>query len=149
MPSAMGAPAGGLSLLLFVSGSVDPNDLPAHSRVALGMQVQGAFASRGLWARTPFDADAPPTDEGEESAGHRPLDPEEITCVNLVLDIAHRSHRDVSLINVEGAGEQQSLVDRWVGPNTLLPLLVRLDGATLSGSQEFEPERVRRFISGP
>ncbi|HYA57242.1 MAG TPA: hypothetical protein VEH57_02090 [Thermoplasmata archaeon] len=64
----------------------------------------------------------------------------------LVLDVAEENGREVTIVDVNRPEGQQSLVDRWVGPDDLLPLLVRTDGARLQGIEEFVPKRVREFV---
>jgi len=54
----------------------------------------------------------------------------------------------VSIVDVNQPAGFQALVARWVGPNDVLPILVRPDGARLEGIEEFGPRRVRRFIRG-
>jgi hypothetical protein len=134
----------GSALLLFVAGSFDPPPPPLRRRGRLARGLGGAFLPRG-WAYTGPDV-SDPVAEAPRTA--RKLGPEDVTCVNLVLDEARRAGRTVTLINVEAPGDDGALVARWAGPDVLLPLLVRPDGSTLSGSENFVPRAVRRFLAG-
>jgi hypothetical protein len=96
--------------------------------------------------------DVPPLGEAAASTtGDRPwhLPPEQLRCVDLVLSVARRERKEVTVVDVNRASAQQALVDRWVGPKDVLPLLVRPDGARLEGVEEFVPQRVRRFLLQP
>jgi hypothetical protein len=96
--------------------------------------------------------DVPPLGEGESSTtDDRPwhLPPQQLQCVDMVLSAARHERRQVTVVDVNRAGGQKGLVDRWVGANDVLPLLVRPDGARLEGIEEFVPQRVRRFLGQP
>jgi hypothetical protein len=141
----MGA-AGVPALMLFVSGSLDPDQLPPDQRAIVGLQIIGPM---GFPLRAPVGARSDPHPARNEAPPETVLAPESVTCVNLVLEQAAQAEREVTLVNVEAPGPRRPLVERWVRPNTLLPLMVRFDGATLSGSEEFTPSNVRRFVRGP
>lgn len=70
-------------------------------------------------------------------------------CGRMVLELAARAGVSVKIVNVEDPGEDRILVSRWVGPDEQLPMLVRPDGATLSGEADFVPAIVKRFLAGP
>ena len=135
-------------LVLFVAGEPDTGpdplrdvDTSVWSRFAgvfVGGAVVGHFtgASGGKGAPRPL----------AEGQVHWHLSREQNQCVELVLQVAQREGRTVQLVDVNLAGDDQSLVDRWVGPDDLLPILVRPDGDRLTGLEEFVPGRVRRFI---
>jgi len=90
------------------------------------------------------ESESPPSDE-------RPwhLPPAQVQCVDMVLGIARHERRTVTVVDVDRPGAQQTLVDRWVGPNDVLPLLVRMDGSRLEGIEEFVPQKVRQFLRRP
>jgi hypothetical protein len=71
---------------------------------------------------------------------------EVIGCVNLVFEVARREGRTVAVVDVSHPGEHQELVDRWVGPDDPLPMLVRSDGAKLGGTDKFAPPILRQFV---
>jgi len=74
------------------------------------------------------------------------LPPEQVDCINLVLQLARREGRDVTIVDVDRAEGRQDLIDRWVGADDSLPILVRPDGARLKGIEQFVPRKVRQFI---
>jgi hypothetical protein len=139
---AVGMADADTGLTLFVAGTVRfPEGEPAGVLRRLGSAVGGIGASV-VMPRAFAQLDYPGRTE-------RDLDPAGVTCVNLVLEAADRVGRAVTLVNVEDPREDQALIQRWVTPDTLLPLLVRFDGATLSGSESFLPRAVKRFVAGP
>jgi hypothetical protein len=70
----------------------------------------------------------------------------EIMSVNLVFEVVREAGRTVTLVNVNQPSDHQPLVARWIGPDDILPVLVRPDGARLAGIEEFEPGAVRKFL---
>jgi hypothetical protein len=142
---------GGIDLLLFVAGEPGSADEPYWSfvrwlngtRMAVRFQRwwlgERRSTAGGTGAARPLPTEPPPW--------HLP--PQVTLCVNLVLENARRTGRTVTVVDVDRAGPEQDLVDRWVGPNDVLPLLVRPDGARLEGIEEFIPQKVREFIGGP
>ncbi|HKN06342.1 MAG: hypothetical protein ABR888_01620 [Thermoplasmata archaeon] len=80
----------------------------------------------------------------EDRPWHLPR--QQLLCVDMVLRAARRQRRTVTVVDVNRASAQQGLVDRWVGPNDVLPLLARADGSRLEGIEEFVPQKVRKFI---
>jgi len=73
---------------------------------------------------------------------------QQLICVNMVLDEAERRGRSVTIVDVDRPGDQQSVVDRWFGPQDVVPILVRPDGVRLVGVENFSPEQVRHFVAG-
>ncbi len=142
---------GGADLLLFVSVEPGSGDEPqwtflrwlAGTRMSVRLERWRSDGRR----RTAEDGSSNPSPPPEGPPWHLPR--QEIPCVNLVLEMAHREGRIVTLVDANRAGEQQDLVHRWVGPDDVLPLLVRPDGGRLEGPENFVPQKVRQFISGP
>jgi hypothetical protein len=139
----------GHDLLLFVAGE-PASGVPAPRDVTLSMgaRMWGAFVPIGLMLKagqgpsySPDSALPPP---GKEGAWR--LSPQQIHVVNAVLDVARREGRTVTVVDVDRAAARQDLVDRWVGSDDVMPLLVRPDGARLEGLENFSPGRLRRFI---
>ncbi|MGA7860848.1 MAG: hypothetical protein WCB19_03205 [Thermoplasmata archaeon] len=144
------AAAGGTDLLLFVAGEPGPGaDSMRDVETSMVRRMAGSIVG-GWW----FGAKR----GGSRSAGSSPpahpddqlwhLPPEQIGCANMVFDIAQRMGRTVALVDANRPAGHQDLVERWVGSDSLLPLLVRRDGARLEGVDEFIPRTVRRFIGG-
>ena len=52
-------------------------------------------------------------------------------------------------MDVNRPGEHLDLVHRVVGPNDVLPILLRPDGARLEGTENFVPDVLSRFLSRP
>jgi hypothetical protein len=144
----MAAP-GRTDLLLFVAGEPGPPADPMRDVTSSLMRVTGSIV--GDWWRgrkgNQSSPTASPQSEGVDSATWH-LPPQQIQAVNLVFDIAHRMKRSVGLIDVNRPGIHQELVAWWVGPEGVLPLLVRPNGARLQGLEGFTPGKVRRFIQG-
>jgi len=148
----------GNELILFVSGEPDTGVGSLHDGkttivdrlVGMGMPYGGHVpVSRstnppGNVPPTLGETPSPPSDD-------RPwrLPPDQVQCVDMVLRIARRERRTVTVVDVNRAGAQQDLVHRWVGPNDVLPLLARMDGSRLEGIEEFVPQKVRKFIHLP
>ncbi len=148
--------AGEGDLLLFVAGEPDSGvgslqngktnvfDRVIDAALPFGGHIPVSRSSSPPGAVPPLgEADPSMTDD-------RPwhLPPQQLRCVDLVLQLARRQRKRVTVVDVNRAGAQQPLVDRWVGANDVLPLLVRPDGARLGGVEQFVPQRVRRFL-GP
>jgi hypothetical protein len=76
------------------------------------------------------------------------LPPDQMTSLNLVLDVAGRRGHEVTVVDANRPGNQHALVDQYVRPNDVFPLLIRWDGARLDGTENFTPARVRRFLDG-
>jgi hypothetical protein len=125
-------------LLLFVASEPGPGTEPGWEFV----RFLGWAHTRGLGVAP--SAKPPQVPSVEEHPWHFPR--EVVRSINLVLDVAESRGRTVTVVDVARPGQHRSLVDRWVGPNGLLPLLVRPDGAQLEGSAEFDPKKIRQFI---
>lgn len=114
----------------------------------IGRMYLGAAAPLPFYS-SPWDvqggARKPPTASSGDQQPWR-IPPDQMTCLNLVHEVAQRYHREVLLVDVNRAGDEQPLVDQYVGPNDALPLLVRSDGARLDGEENFTPAKVRQFL---
>ena len=89
----------------------------------------------------------PPT--SENASGPLPsgeLSPMEAQCLALVLDLAHRLGRTVEVIDVSRVAVPPGVLDDGTGDTRLFPVLLRSDGACLSGAGDFTPGRVRRLL---
>ena len=150
----------GFDLLLFIGGAPGgPDDdrrgvavrWEADDDVGTFRRLVGWLARpwRRLWVQPGPTAaeDATLPGAASQSAWHVPR--ELIPSVNLVLDAAQRAGRRVTVVDVNRREGQQQLIDRWIGPKTTLPLLVRGDGACLEGSEKFLPKKIRQFVGGP
>ncbi len=101
-----------------------------------------------LWNRP-----APPAERGVDAdlppgapAWRLPLP--QMQCAEMLLEITRERGQSVQLVDVNRPSGNQGLVDQWVGPDDLLPLLVRPDGARLSGIEAFVPGTLKRFVEG-
>ena len=143
------------SLILFVAG--EPQSTPdlRESTVGMGERLVGLIVpGAGIPARElrPGSAENPSsaTDIGATpSSDPRPwhLPPSQTACLDIVLDTAERQREEVLVVDVDRPGEHRDLVERYVGSNDVLPLLLRPDGARLEGLENFTPARVRKFIA--
>ena len=138
-----------LGLILFVAGEPDPG-IPSirDTRVHLVDRMIGMSAA-GNFSTVPPPGPGPSTrDEQSLPPGEPPwrLPPEQIHCVNTVLEMAKREGSTVTVVDVDRAGDRQHLVDRWVEEDQVIPLLVRADGSKLGGIENFTPRKVRWFI---
>jgi hypothetical protein len=138
-------------LILFVGGEPDPG-IPSirdstvrfSTRVLAGIfpipVAKLAFVGRST--KSPGSASPP--------SGELPwrLPSEQIHCVNTVVEVAYREGKTVTLVDTAHPAGRRALVDRWVGSDRVLPVLVRSDGALLEGIEKFGARRVRQFIRG-
>ncbi|HEY1198813.1 MAG TPA: hypothetical protein VGG32_08845 [Thermoplasmata archaeon] len=154
--------AGEDEIFLFVAGEPETGvDSLGKSMVkskdgTFGRVVEAFFP---FGARTPISLSAHPPGDIPPAMGEaqppltdsRPwhLPPQQVQCAEMVLKIARREQRRVTVVDVNRASVHQDAVDRWVGPNDVLPLLVRPDGSRLEGIEEFAPQKIRRFIGRP
>jgi len=129
-----------IDLLLFVAGEPGSGEEPGWKLVGF---LDGSIRQRAGGTR-PVVAAPPPGATGGEEPWHLP--PQTIKHVNLVVEVAHREGRTVTIVDVNRAGVNRDLVERWVGPNDVLPILVRTDGARLEGTEKFVPHVLRRFV---
>lgn len=132
-------------LLLFVSGEPGPADDPEKNVVT---SIVGRMVGQGLLRivsppgnRISGSAAAP---AAEKDAWH--VSRQGMNCVKVVLEVAERAKRHVTLVNVNDPGDQAALVARWVREDDVFPVLVRPDGGRLVGSEQFEPADIRRFL---
>ena len=139
------------NLILFVAGEPDPG-LPSirDTVVHFTDRLIGVYPPRDRTAGTSPGPSPATHDEEPLPSGEPPwrLPPEEIHCVNLVLEMANLEASTVLVVDVDRAGDHQYLVDRWVGADQVTPLLVRSDGSVLDGIENFTPGKVRQFIRG-
>jgi hypothetical protein len=148
----MGVPGtGGEPFLLFVGGEPGPG--PESMRdveTSMGRRMLGSVVGNWWTPRVPG-----PSQSGVAAQAPLPddlpwhLPPPQIQAANMVFEIADRFGRKVAVVDVNRPGQNQGLVDRWVGTSGILPLLVRSDGGRLEGIEEFVPKKVRRFIGAP
>jgi hypothetical protein len=138
----------GAPVLLFVAGDphptpdplrdVDTSILHRAAGVVVGGFVAGTPADRSTWKNRKQPQTA------ERDPWHLPR--EQNQCVLMVLEIADEVGRAVRMIDVNRASSAPELIARWVGPDDVMPLLVRPDGARLEGLHELVPGAVRRFL---
>jgi hypothetical protein len=140
----------GTDLLLFVAGEPGPPlDSMRDVETSIVGRMTGSIVGnwwRGRSGSPSAPAGSLPTQGADSASWHLP--PQQIQVVNLVFDIARRMRKSVGLIDVNRPANHRQLVDWWVGPEGVLPLLVRPDGVRLQGMEGFSPGKVRRFIQG-
>lgn len=71
---------------------------------------------------------------------------EQRACVRLVLDMARSVGRVVQVVDVNRPAGDRDLVERWVTPETVLPLLISPDGRRREGAESFVPSQIRKFL---
>jgi hypothetical protein len=138
----------GGSFVLFVAGEPDTGADPFKDvqtsivRRLAGVVVGGAVVG-GHGKRKKREAD-----ERAASQGLPPwiLPREQQQCIELVEDAAQELQRSVTLVDVNRPEGNQSLVDRWFTPDSILPLLVSPSGERLEGNERFTPTTIRRFL---
>ena len=128
-----------IDLLMFLAGEPGSGEEPGWRYVGF---LDGTIRQRA--ARRAARNPPPPGVTGQEP-WHFP--PEMVKHVNLVLEVAQREGRTVTIVDVNRAGEHLDLVHRLVGPNNVVPILVRPDGARLEGTENFVPDVLRQFMS--
>ena len=142
-------------LLMFVAGepkttpSVRESGAGAMARVS-GMVLGAGVLPAAEWKAGGAERFNPDKYQAPPLTDTRPwhLPPQQMICLDIVLDVAKQQNKRVTVIDVDRALDRQALVDRWVGPNDVLPLLVRSDGARLGGAENFRAAKVRRFVRG-
>ena len=72
---------------------------------------------------------------------------EQARCGLMALDIARRMGRSIRVVDVSRELVPRDIVETPDGEPAFFPILVRSDGARLSGESDFTPGRVRRFLS--
>lgn len=126
------------SFLLFAAGEPDRGD----DGRALASEIQQPTILQSIPRISGHSFPGPAPDE---VPWHFPV--EQRACIRLVNELAESLGRAVTVIDVNWPESDRDLVERWTGPNTLLPLLVAPDGRRLEGLESFVPSRVRRFLS--
>ena len=116
----------------------------------MGMMIPGAGIPPkelrpGYAENSPGATDVAATPSPNPRPWHLP--PSQTACLDIVLDTAERQRDEVLVVDVDRPGEHRDLVERYVGSNDVLPLLLRPDGARLEGLENFTPARVRKFIA--
>jgi|HubBroStandDraft_1064217.scaffolds.fasta_scaffold14723_6 hypothetical protein len=146
------AERGPIDLIMFIAGEPD-SGRPSlrQSTVSSLARAVGAAVPLGLVMKS---SQGPTTVSGTSpSQSYRGtrwhLPPEQVHCINTVLEVAEQEDRKVAVVDVDRSDGRQDLVARWVGPDDVLPLLVRPDGARLQGIENFSPRTVRRFVRRP
>jgi hypothetical protein len=133
---------------MFIGGEPGPGLPSLHSKeLSFFGRAAGAFTPPILMMGM-HDRPGPPGSGSTRDPNAWHFSPETIDCANLVLDLAERVGKKVTLIDVDHAGADEPLAARWVRPSDVLPILVRPDGARLAGPEYFTPGRVRRFLEG-
>ncbi|MCI4352786.1 MAG: hypothetical protein L3K14_05280 [Thermoplasmata archaeon] len=144
------ATAGGTDLVLFVAGEPDSGVGSTRDvETSIPRNLIGAIVGRrrrGSEGRRSGPINNSPLPMTDHRPWHIPSN--QIQCANMVFEIAKGESRRVALVDVNRAAGDQALVDRWVGSDAVLPLLVRRDGARLQGIEEFVPSKVRRLVLG-
>ncbi len=83
---------------------------------------------------------------GPSAEGAFPAD--QLMCAQRLIDLAKRSHRTVRIVDVNRPGDDRPLVERFVGPDDVLPVAVRADGQRLVGAEGFGKPRLLDFLAG-
>jgi len=79
--------------------------------------------------------------------GANELPRQQAFCVRLVLDIAERVDCSVRVVDVSRPSALHEVLVTPPGETEVFPVLVRPDGARLSGEAEFIPGKVRQFLA--
>jgi hypothetical protein len=137
--------------LLFVSGEPDQGLSARSVPTSFSLRLAGGVLPTYLFMNSPPNLTAQAEYGQPDLAEGRPwrLPADQIMCVNMVDEIAEHQLRGVALIDVDRPSGREALVRKWIGPNDVLPVLVRPDGARLQGFEEFNARKVRKFIAGP
>jgi hypothetical protein len=135
-------------LLLFVAGEPDMGR-SHYVPLNVGMRLIGSIfpVTLLLGSRQPSSAGSTPGDELAESPLYLP--PDQVQCVNIVLEEAVLVHRYVTIVDVNLSSTPSDFVARYVGPDEIYPILVRPDGQRLEGFESFDVKRVRHFLRPP
>jgi hypothetical protein len=135
-----------VDLILFVSGEPGPaENLSRDVVTSIGARLVGSVIPSTWFQRRGAAAQGPPRSPPPEGAEEWHVPRQEVSTVNLVVELAHDSGRAVTLVNVNGRGDQE-LTQRWVTVQDVLPMLVRPDGARLVGMEQFGPGSLREFL---
>jgi len=128
------------TLLLFLGG--DP-DLPA---MRLPIRQRYTMLERLFLPRT-IGAEPPRTSPAGDPAAPWPYPVAHVMCAQRLADAARRTGRAVKTVDVNRPAEDRGLVEAFVGPDDVLPIVVRSDGARLEGAESFTPNALRRFVA--
>jgi hypothetical protein len=83
----------------------------------------------------------------------RPSEPDafpadQVMCAQQLLEAAKRLGRTVKIVDVNQPEVDRALVQRFVGPDDVLPIAVRSDGTRLEGTESFGPGALQEFLAG-
>ncbi|HTT26170.1 MAG TPA: hypothetical protein VMH90_04320 [Thermoplasmata archaeon] len=146
MPGALSGTGTPVDLILFVSGG--PPSGPDLQTIQYGRVTQrffGALAVPGGWSPArPIgqDPSAEPPDDWR-------LPADAVMCVEVVESEARRVHREVRVVDVNRPGDDRPLVEQWITPSDVLPLLLDPSGRRLEGVENFQRAAVRAFLRSP
>lgn len=136
----MASPPPGTVVLFLASDPADPDRQAAHTPTATWLE-RTFVPPRIAFTRS---TRAPSLREGEPG----PFPAEQVMCAQRVVDQARKGRRTVRMVDVNEPGDARDLVQRFVTPADVLPVLVRADGARLVGAESFTPPSIRRFLAG-
>ncbi len=130
--------------LLFVAGEPDRGDeaprSPPSRSILAGLVVPPILIAR--------EDDARRAARASKGASWR-LPGEQSRCVRLALELARDLGRSVRIVDVNTPEAPRELVERFVGSQAILPILVAPDGRRLEGTESFVPGTLRRFLRAP
>jgi hypothetical protein len=141
----------GNALILFVAGEPDTGLNPLkdvqspYIRLFMGAGLPNWKKKREQSAEADSLVGLEPAEGGQPELR---IPADQVGCIRDVARIARAEGTTVRIVDVNRAELNQALVDRWVGPNDVLPVLVRADGAKLVGAEQFVPRKIQRFIRG-
>ncbi|HTW39252.1 MAG TPA: hypothetical protein VMF04_00075 [Thermoplasmata archaeon] len=137
-------------LLMFVAG--EPDDGSRHYQpIGLQARMWGALVPTGVIFAMQPSSSALSASSRQTIAPQFPvhLPPEQIHCVNWVLEEALREHRHVTIVDVNQASTPAEFVRQWVTPDEIYPILIRPDGQRLEGVENFDLRSLREFLRPP
>lgn len=137
----MSAPGPG-TLVLFVGGD------PSLEAERAGRPPMLAGMAR-LFVPGPFLIKKPPPASPRDPDAPWEIPADQVMSAQRVLDAAKRAGRTVRIVDVNRPGADRGLVERFVGPGDVLPILLRSDGERLEGAESFEPATLRGFLAVP
>lgn len=117
---------------------------------SIGARIVTSISPVGHWTQPNRRAEMSGFSSSPQADDARPwhLPQQQQVCGDLVLTTAQRKGRTVTVIDANRPQGFETLVQQWVGPNDVFPILVRSDGARLAGVERFVPRTVDRFM-GP
>jgi len=138
----VGSPSPG-TILLFLAG--DPT---LAERQASQPEMRGGFARFFLPAAAfGTGPEGSGARRAADPAGPTAFPPEQLMCAQRLIDLARKLGRKVQVIDVNRPEDARALVERYVGPDDVLPIAVRSDGERLEGEEAFTPAVLRGFLS--